>query len=412
LSAWLREQLAVLPEQPDDAAEAANGDLVSLLTAFANDASVQMMLAEALADEQFSPTAKRQALAAIAAARLGSCSPALPDALAGVVNQQALAGEAIAAARALPPQARRTHDLASSLLAVAINADAPRELRIAAMAAAGPLELNDELFGLLMEGIAPASPIEVRSAAVEALGSTTLAPTQLEQLAVAMKTTGPLEINRLLTPFEKTTDATLGMALVEALQSADALSSLRVDRLREALAGCGPEVQAAVDELETLVNVDAAAQRARIDELLPQLAGGDVRRGHAVFYSAKAACSACHKLANAGGTAGPELTGLGEARTERDFLESILYPSLSFVRSYEPVVAQTVDGQTINGVIRDETEEGYLLATGPNQEVRIAREDVEEIQPSNVSIMPAGLDKQLSVQELADLVAFLKSAKR
>jgi hypothetical protein len=37
---------------------------------------------------------------------------------------------------------------------------------------------------------------------------------------------------------------------------------------------------------------------------------------------------------------------------------------------------------------------------------------VEEIQPSNVSIMPAGLDKQLSVQELADLVAFLKSAKR
>jgi putative heme-binding domain-containing protein len=72
----------------------------------------------------------------------------------------------------------------------------------------------------------------------------------------------------------------------------------------------------------------------------------------------------------------------------------------------------TVDGQTINGVVRDETDKEYVLATGPNQEVRVPRDDVEEFQPSNVSIMPAGLDQQLSVQELADLVAFLKSAKR
>jgi putative heme-binding domain-containing protein len=71
----------------------------------------------------------------------------------------------------------------------------------------------------------------------------------------------------------------------------------------------------------------------------------------------------------------------------------------------------TVDGRAINGAIRDETAQEYFLTTGPDQEVRIAHDDVEEIQPSTVSIMPTGLDKQLTMQELADLVAFLKNAK-
>ena len=51
------------------------------------------------------------------------------------------------------------------------------------------------------------------------------------------------------------------------------------------------------------------------------------------------------------------------------------------------------------------------VATGPNEEVRLPRDVVEEVQPNTISVMPAGLDKQLTVQELADLVAFLKNAK-
>jgi putative heme-binding domain-containing protein len=170
-------------------------------------------------------------------------------------------------------------------------------------------------------------------------------------------------------------------------------------------------VQAGINELELLLNVDAADQRRRIEELLPQMANGDVRRGHAVFFNSKAACFACHKLGHAGGTVGPELTRIGEVRTERDLLESILFPSLSFVRSYESALIFTVDGKAINGRIRDENELEYIVVTGTNEEMRVPRTDVEEIRPSNVSIMPGGLDKQLSVQELADLIAFLRNAK-
>jgi putative heme-binding domain-containing protein len=184
---------------------------------------------------------------------------------------------------------------------------------------------------------------------------------------------------------------------------------VRMDLLREALAKYGPGVQKGIGDVEAIVNVDATAQRKRIEEMLPVAMSGDVRRGNAVFYSAKASCSSCHRMGYAGGTTGPELSHVGQTRTERDILESILYPSLSFVRSYEPMSITTQDGKTINGIIKQENAQGYVVATGPDQLVRLTRGDVDDIQPSKVSIMPAGLDKQLTPQELGDLVAFLKN---
>jgi len=130
-----------------------------------------------------------------------------------------------------------------------------------------------------------------------------------------------------------------------------------------------------------------------------------------VFHSSKASCSACHRLGYAGGKVGPDLSRIGEVRTERDLLESIIYPSLSFVRSYEPVLIVTVDGRTVNGNVIEETAEEYVVATDADHQVRVRRDDVDEMHPSTVSTMPSGLDQQLTTQQLADLVAFLKSAR-
>ena len=148
-----------------------------------------------------------------------------------------------------------------------------------------------------------------------------------------------------------------------------------------------------------------------MEKLLASLKDGDIRRGQAVFNSQKAACSACHAIGYLGGNVGPDLTKIGGIRSERDLLESIVFPSASIVRSYEPVLVATKDGKFHNGLIRKDTPEEIVLATGPNQEERIARKDIEDIQPSNISVMPAGLDQQLSARDLADLVAFLKACK-
>ena len=108
---------------------------------------------------------------------------------------------------------------------------------------------------------------------------------------------------------------------------------------------------------------------------------------------------------------GRRCDGIGGIRTERDLLESIVFPSASFVRSYEPILVVTASGKWHNGLIKNDNADELVLVTGPDQEVRIPRAEIEEIRPGQVSIMPSGLDQQLSIRDLADLIAFLKACK-
>ncbi|HMC90069.1 MAG TPA: hypothetical protein VKI17_11005, partial [Gemmataceae bacterium] len=199
--------------------------------------------------------------------------------------------------------------------------------------------------------------------------------------------------------------------LLASLKTAPARFSLRVETLKPRLAKYGAAVQKEAEELYAALDVDASKQRARLEQLLGVMQGGDIRRGHAIFNSTKAACSACHAIGYLGGNVGPDLTHIGKIRSERDLLESIVFPSATLVRSYEPVLITTRSGKLYNGLIRKDAPDEMVLATGANEEARIARQDIEDVQPSKVSIMPAGLDQQFTVKELADLVAFLKACK-
>ena len=159
---------------------------------------------------------------------------------------------------------------------------------------------------------------------------------------------------------------------------------------------------------------DIAQQTARLDSLLGELKnlGGDIRRGQAVFNNPKAACITCHSIGYQGGHVGPDLTKISEIRRERDLLEAIVYPSASFVRSYEPVIVLTKEGDLHTGILKEDSgAETVHLVTGPGAEVRLAVSSVQEIKPGAVSIMPAGLDEQLSRQDLADLLVFLKNTR-
>jgi putative heme-binding domain-containing protein len=218
-------------------------------------------------------------------------------------------------------------------------------------------------------------------------------------------------VDRLLEAFAQSADEKVGRSLIAALQASPIRSSLRVDMLKPRLTKFGPDVQKQAEELYAALNVDAAKQQARLEELLAGLKDGDARRGQVVFYSAKAVCSSCHAIGYLGGTIGPDLTHIGKIRSDRDLLESIVFPSASFVRSYEPVLVTTKNGKAYNGLVRMDAPEEVVLVTSATEEVRIARSDIDDMQPGKVSIMPAGLDQQLTPRELADLVAFLRACK-
>jgi len=153
-----------------------------------------------------------------------------------------------------------------------------------------------------------------------------------------------------------------------------------------------------------------ARQRARLEELASQLNSADAQRGAEVYRSAKAICTTCHAMSNVGGTLGPDLTKIGAIRVERDLLEAIVFPSASFVRSYEPTLVKTKKGDQL-GILKKEAADEIVLANGPASEVHIPRTEIIGVQPGTVSLMPQGFDGILTPQELADLVAFLRTAK-
>jgi putative heme-binding domain-containing protein len=409
---WFRQQLAnVAPATPEG--EHVGDPLEELLVSFSADADIQALLAESLSPDSELRAGRELALRVIGQTTIKASDDAISHALASLIKDgdAALTPGAVAAARALP--APLSDDLQEALSAVAGDPGQSAELRVQALAimAGSRPTLDGSQWSLLADAVLSEQSVELRSAAAQAISAAHLSLAQLRELTELVKTIYPLELNRVLPAFEASTDEELGLRLVSSLGEATAASSLRFDVLRQALAKYGPSVGPAVDELEASLNIDAADQRKRLDDLLPKMAEGDVRRGHALFYSSKAACSSCHRLGAAGGTIGPELTKVGGIRTERDLLESVLFPSLSFVQSYESTLILTLDGKAVSGRIVEETETEYVLATSADESQRVPKSEVDEIQPSSVSVMPAGFDKQLSEQELADLVVFLKSSK-
>ena len=414
LAGVLGERLSLIDLPPGDRAE-----LDRQLGRFALAGPIQRLLADRLRDAFAPSAARRSSLQAMAWSNLKP--EAVPrewvDAVAGVLegdpDTPELVTPAIAALRALPLTREKAGDLPARLLRIAGAARNSADLRLAALAAipGGLVGPDENLFTFLISQLDRERAVTSRTTAADVLARAKLTGAQLIQLTLALRTVGPLELDRLLAAFEQSSDESLGLKLIEVLINSPAVSSLRADSVKAHLAKYGPEVQKNAEGLYLKLNVDAAKQKAKLEQLMAALSAGDVRRGQLIFHSEKAACYSCHAIGYRGGTVGPDLTRIGSIRADRDLLEAIVFPSASFVRSFEPIAVATSDGKVFNGLIRGETADELILATGVNQEARVARREIEEMRPSTVSVMPAGLDQQLSPQELADLVAFLKACK-
>jgi putative membrane-bound dehydrogenase-like protein len=336
-----------------------------------------------------------------------------PLAAAIVDNDVSIVREAISVVRASTIPKEPNTDLQVALLRVAGDNRRPLDLRLDALSATQRAigTIDGELFGLLRAGLDANQPAPVRAAAASAIEKATLDDQQLKLLAESLRAAGPLELPRLLRAFDNSRDEGVGLAMIGALQQSKARASIRTDILRPRLAQYPAAVQKAGDALLASLNVDSTKQVQRLEELLASSSNGDVRRGQDVFNSSKAACATCHAIGYIGGKIGPDLTKIGQVRSERDLLEAVLFPSASFARGYEPVVVRTLTGEVQAGLLRSDQPDGVVLVTGDGQERRISRGTIADMQPGAVSLMPAGLDQLLTRQELADLVAFLKASR-
>jgi putative membrane-bound dehydrogenase-like protein len=390
-------------------------ELATQLATFAPSPKVQELLASRLTEKGATVDQRHVVLTAMAHSGLKEIPAFWIAGLAQVVGaaDPALRAEVIATIRALPIAKATAGPLTETLTQLAGREDIGDADRLALLAAVpGGLDpVPPATFDLLLAQLDADKGPSLRAAAVEGLAKAKLTADQLAALSKQLPSARPLEVDRLLTAFEQSTDAEVGLNLLSALNDPSVLSSLRVETLKPRLAKYPASVQTEAERLYARLTAEMAAQRAKLDELGESLPPGDLRRGQLLFNSTKAACATCHAIGYLGGRLGPDLTRIGQVRNARDLLESIVLPSASFVRSYEPVTVVTAAGVIHNGLLRKDAADEVVLVKSPTEEIHIARDDVDEMRPGTVSIMPQGLDKQLTPQELADLVAFLQGCK-
>ncbi len=132
----------------------------------------------------------------------------------------------------------------------------------------------------------------------------------------------------------------------------------------------------------------------------------DRARGKMVFQKN---CATCHRLENEGFEVGPDLLSALRNKSRAQLLIDILDPSREVDPRYLNYVVTTKKGQSLSGLIAAETGSSLTLRRGEKAEDTVLRSQIDEIQATGKSVMPEGLEMQLSKQDVADLIAYLQS---
>lgn len=146
---------------------------------------------------------------------------------------------------------------------------------------------------------------------------------------------------------------------------------------------------------------DRAAVVERLAHVLD--GAGDAVRGAEVF---RKTCASCHRLDGHGSEVGPNLEPLRN-RGAAFLLTNILDPNQEVDPRYEAYVAVTSDGRSVSGILATETPAAITLLAADGNAVEIDRPDLEVFQSSGKSLMPEGLERDLTEQSLADVLAYL-----
>jgi putative heme-binding domain-containing protein len=163
-------------------------------------------------------------------------------------------------------------------------------------------------------------------------------------------------------------------------------------------------------------NLPVVADNAKytMDELVEYLnsdqADGVPTRGSEVFV--KAQCAKCHRFDGRGDSLGPDLTTVSSRFTRKELIESIVHPSHVISSQYASKAVRTTDGRTLTGLVVPGAsgETTVILPTG--ERLTLTSKQVEAMKPSKLSAMPEGLLDPLSLDEIADLFAYLQRTSK
>jgi putative heme-binding domain-containing protein len=132
---------------------------------------------------------------------------------------------------------------------------------------------------------------------------------------------------------------------------------------------------------------------------------GDAMRGAAIYEKS---CSKCHRINGVGHNVGPDISDT-RARARDALLYDILDPNRRVDPQFTEYIVITTDGRLFNGLMIAESTDAVTLRQPEGREQTILRSDIEELKSSSKSLMPEGIERDVTVEQMADLLEFLKA---
>jgi putative heme-binding domain-containing protein len=408
---WARDTLGLLRDWLLSARRSPEQErsLTGALLAFSGEKNVQSLVAEVFANPKTSVPTRLLLLSVLGRCRIEQLPPSWLALLRQAIEQE---DPSVQRAAVAVMKLRNLEQFDRQLADLSRKESTPADLRIAALEClAGRRKRMDAVaFALLTHHLSEQTEPLLRISAARTLGTSALDAAQLRQLAGHIPGSGTMVIRLLLPTYARSNDVKVGKELVQALKRSAGAEALSLTELDQALRSYPDEVQALASEVRDKLKARQRQQAAYLARLTSELGKlkGNAEAGRTVFFSRKIGCYGCHRVGTEGGNVGPDLSHIGRFRSQAELLESVVFPSLVVVPEFRSVTLTTKDGKQTTGLIVRESVEAVHLRTADLAELRIAREDIDELAPSTVSLMPDGLEKFMSRQELSDLLEFLR----
>jgi len=300
-----------------------------------------------------------------------------------------------------------------------------------------PNLLDDELLANRLQELAsPRSPIELRLQAIRIMGGSTASSSLAilsqhledsdnaivgETIKAIGRRDSPEFTGWLLSNFA-TASKSLRPSMFKAIRNqpqrlGQFITALESNQISTRLLDAG--------QLQSLKTVESPDLKAKVDKLLAstinenrdklvieyseKLRGREVGKdptvGKALF---KNQCAGCHQVEGIGIAVGPNISDSREHTYEK-LLVAILDPNRAIDANYFRYLALTEDGETVDGLLRDSNAQSVILESQNGVKRVLNRSELTDFKSSNTSMMPEGLESQISVDQMGELLWYLKN---
>lgn len=197
------------------------------------------------------------------------------------------------------------------------------------------------------------------------------------------------------------------LALLETMQGSALVARTKQEAVWQGTKHADPQIrdlfERYVPEEQRVRRLGSAIKPAEILAI-----AGNADRGKNLFFNvAGVQCKNCHRVRGVGTELGPELSAIGKKYNRTQLLESILEPSKAVDPKFVAYLVETTSGRVLTGLLVEKTDEQVVLKDAQNKPVRIPAAEVELLAPQPNSLMPELLLRDMTAQEVADLLEFM-----